>query len=107
MNTSATINELQSENLSESKFLRNDSNRISIDDISSIELIYDLTIRQLKTILTQNFVTISGCVEKQELINKVILLYEDKKQQKESKTNSKRTFVADNFYLNSLFFKFK
>jgi hypothetical protein len=63
--------------------------RVTIGDISSSESIHDLTIRQLKDILVQNFVSTKGCVEKSDLINKVELLYRDQ-QQKESSTNSKK-----------------
>ncbi|CAF4307618.1 unnamed protein product, partial [Rotaria sp. Silwood2] len=63
------------------------SNRITLDKLSSLESINDLTIRQLKEILENNFVSIVGCVEKKELLNKVELLYRDRKQQKEPNTS--------------------
>ena len=52
-----------------------------VKDESSIE---DLTIRQLKEILTANFVDYKGCCEKRELIDRVRRLYQDsqKNQQK-------------------------
>ncbi|CAF2975271.1 unnamed protein product [Rotaria sp. Silwood2] len=63
------------------------SNRITLDKLSSLESINDLTIRQLKEILENNFVSIVGCVEKKEVLNKVELLYRDRKQQKEPNTS--------------------
>ncbi|CAF1570639.1 unnamed protein product, partial [Rotaria sordida] len=63
------------------------SNRIALNDILSLESINNLTIRQLKDILIQNFVSTNGCVEKKDLINKVELLYRDHQKQKESNIN--------------------
>ena len=52
-----------------------------VKDESSIE---DLTIKQLKEILTANFVDYKGCCEKRELIERVRRLWQDsqKNQQK-------------------------
>jgi hypothetical protein len=52
----------------------------SADVVASLESIRQLTVGQLKDILRQNFVSISGCLEKDELVNKVQLLYHDTHQ---------------------------
>jgi hypothetical protein len=69
-----------------------------------LESIQNLTVRQLKDILIHNFVSTKGCVEKNELINKVELLYRDKQQQEiESNTNGKNkhiVFLIEYFLFN-------
>lgn len=44
--------------------------------------IEDLTVRELKEILVANFVDYKGCVEKNELIEKVRRLYRDRQNEK-------------------------
>jgi hypothetical protein len=44
--------------------------------------IEDLTVRELKEILAANFVDYKGCVEKNELIDKVRRLYRDRQNEK-------------------------
>ncbi|KAG2470632.1 RNF34 ligase, partial [Polypterus senegalus] len=58
--------------------------RASISDISSIEDIEGLTVRQLKEILTRNFVNYSGCCEKWELVERVSRLYRETEENKKS-----------------------
>ncbi|OTF73896.1 zinc finger domain-containing protein [Euroglyphus maynei] len=53
---------------------------ITLDDINNEYEIEKLSIKQLKLLLTRNFVNFKGCVEREELIAKVLLLYNDKKQ---------------------------
>ncbi|XP_070619332.1 E3 ubiquitin-protein ligase RNF34 isoform X1 [Erythrolamprus reginae] len=55
--------------------------RASLSDISSLDEVEGLTVRQLKEILACNFVNYSGCCEKWELVEKVSRLY------KENQTN--------------------
>ncbi|CAF5189532.1 unnamed protein product [Rotaria magnacalcarata] len=57
---------------------------MTLNDISTLESIDDLTAQQLQQILVHNYGSIAGCVEKSELISKVKLLYHDEKQKKES-----------------------
>lgn len=52
---------------------------MTLNELSSLESIDELTIRQLKDLLQQNFVSTKGCLEKQDLIDKVQLLYRDQK----------------------------
>lgn len=52
----------------------------NIDDISSIEELQALTARQLKLILTRNFVDYKGCCEREELMDKVERLWREKKR---------------------------
>ncbi|KAH0625591.1 hypothetical protein JD844_015173 [Phrynosoma platyrhinos] len=51
--------------------------RASLSDISSLEDIESLSVRQLKEILARNFVNYSGCCEKWELVEKVSRLYRE------------------------------
>ncbi|XP_032656526.1 E3 ubiquitin-protein ligase RNF34 isoform X5 [Chelonoidis abingdonii] len=54
--------------------------RASLSDISSLEAIEGLSIRQLKEILARNFVNYSGCCEKWELVEKVSRLYRESEE---------------------------
>lgn len=49
--------------------------RASLSDLSNIDDIYNLNIKQIKEILASNFVNYKGCFEKQELIDRLKLLY--------------------------------
>ena len=51
--------------------------RVKLSDLSSLESIDRLTIRQLRDLLNQNFVSMKGCVERSDLIAKLQLLYRD------------------------------
>lgn len=53
---------------------------ITLNNIKNEDEIRLLSIKQLKLLLTRNFVDYKGCVERDELVNKVLLLYRDKKQ---------------------------
>lgn len=53
--------------------------RASLSDISSVEDIEALSVRQLKEILARNFVNYKGCCEKWELMERVTRLYHDQK----------------------------
>ncbi|CAF4564259.1 unnamed protein product, partial [Rotaria sp. Silwood2] len=87
VDSSSSTNESEMKNPIECSPSKINSNRITLNDVSSLQSINDLTIRQLKDILKQNFVSTTGCVEKKELINKVELLFRDHQQQKESNIN--------------------
>ena len=52
--------------------------RTSISDLSKIDDIADLTVRQLKEILVLNFIDYKGCVERWELEERVRRLYSQK-----------------------------
>lgn len=54
--------------------------RASLSDISSLEDIEGLSVRQLKEILACNFVNYSGCCEKWELVEKVSRLYRESEE---------------------------
>ncbi|CAF1371962.1 unnamed protein product [Rotaria sordida] len=64
---------------------------MTLNDISSLKSIDDLTTQQLQQILLHNLVSIAECVKRSELISKVKLLYHNEKQKNESNTN-KTTF---------------
>lgn len=52
----------------------------NIEDITSEEQLQHLTARQLKLILTRNFVDYKGCCEREELMEKVLRLWREKKK---------------------------
>lgn len=54
-----------------------DSKTFSILDIDSEEQIHELSVRQIKLLLTRNFVDFKGCCEKEELLAKAIRLWRD------------------------------
>ena len=73
--------------------------RASLSDISSLEDIEGLSVRQLKEILACNFVNYSGCCEKWELVEKVSGLY------RESEENHKtRRFIFNSHFLKTAYF---
>lgn len=53
--------------------------RASLSDLSAVEDIEALSVRQLKEILARNFVNYKGCCEKWELMERVTRLYHDQK----------------------------
>lgn len=53
--------------------------RASLSDLTELEDIEGLSVRQLKEILARNFVTYKGCCEKWELMERVTRLYKDQK----------------------------
>lgn len=53
--------------------------RASLSDLSCVEDIEGLSVRQLKEILARNFVNYKGCCEKWELMERVTRLYNDQK----------------------------
>ncbi|XP_063820498.1 E3 ubiquitin-protein ligase RNF34 isoform X2 [Pseudophryne corroboree] len=61
--------------------------RASLSDLSTLEEIELLTIRQLKEILARNFVNYSGCCEKWELVEKVNRLYRENEENRKSLDN--------------------
>ena len=52
----------------------------NLNDIKDENEIKDLSVRQLKLILTRNFVDFKGCVEREELIQKAIFLWNDRQR---------------------------
>uniref|UniRef100_A0A3B1IH04 Ring finger and FYVE like domain containing E3 ubiquitin protein ligase n=1 Tax=Astyanax mexicanus TaxID=7994 RepID=A0A3B1IH04_ASTMX len=55
------------------------SRRASLSDLSSVQDIEGLSVRQLKEILARNFVNFKGCCEKWELMERVTRLFNDQK----------------------------
>ncbi|XP_019362848.1 PREDICTED: E3 ubiquitin-protein ligase RNF34 isoform X1 [Gavialis gangeticus] len=68
--------------------------RASLSDISSLEDIEGLNVRQLKEILARNFVNYSGCCEKWELVEKVNRLYRESEEN--HKTQGEKMQLNDN-----------
>ncbi|XP_053938745.1 E3 ubiquitin-protein ligase RNF34 isoform X2 [Cuculus canorus] len=68
--------------------------RASLSDISSLEDIEGLSVRQLKEILACNFVNYSGCCEKWELVEKVSRLYRESEEN--HKTQGEKMQLNDN-----------
>ncbi|XP_066294490.1 E3 ubiquitin-protein ligase RNF34-like isoform X1 [Branchiostoma lanceolatum] len=52
--------------------------RTSLTDLSNADEVEDLTVRQLKELLSANFVDYKGCVEKEELVERVKRLYKSR-----------------------------
>ncbi|KAJ8414785.1 hypothetical protein AAFF_G00023080 [Aldrovandia affinis] len=68
--------------------------RASLSDISSLEDIENMTVRQLKEVLARNFVNYSGCCEKWELVERVSRLYRENEQNRKSLENVNGTITA-------------
>ncbi|XP_066544880.1 E3 ubiquitin-protein ligase RNF34 isoform X2 [Amia ocellicauda] len=68
--------------------------RASLSDISSAEEIEALSVRQLKEILTRNFVNYSGCCEKWELVERVGRLYRENENNRKSLENVNNSITA-------------
>eukprot|EP00076_Gallus_gallus_P012550 XP_015130767.1 E3 ubiquitin-protein ligase RNF34 isoform X1 [Gallus gallus] len=68
--------------------------RASLSDISSLDDIEGLSVRQLKEILACNFVNYSGCCEKWELVEKVSRLYRESEEN--HKTQGEKVQLNDN-----------
>ncbi|XP_073521082.1 E3 ubiquitin-protein ligase rififylin [Phyllobates terribilis] len=60
--------------------------RASLSDISNLNDIESLSVRQLKEILARNFVNYKGCCEKWELMERVTRLYHDQKDLQQKAT---------------------
>lgn len=84
--------------------------RKSLSDIHNENNIEDLNIRELKEILAANFVDFKGCVERNELIEKVRRLYRDRQNEKlKGKLKIFFSFVKELVYYennSSVVFKF-
>ncbi|KAG7480605.1 hypothetical protein MATL_G00058130 [Megalops atlanticus] len=68
--------------------------RASLSDISSLEDIENLSVRQLKEVLARNFVNYSGCCEKWELVERVSRLYRENEQNRKSLENVNSSITA-------------
>ncbi|XP_066465789.1 E3 ubiquitin-protein ligase RNF34 isoform X2 [Tiliqua scincoides] len=67
--------------------------RASLSDISNLDDVEGLSVRQLKEILACNFVNYSGCCEKWELVEKVSRLYRE--TEANHKTQGEKMQLAD------------
>lgn len=77
--------EEQEENLEEQNpGLSKKKARASLSDLSSLEEVEGMSVRQLKEILARNFVNYSGCCEKWELVEKVNRLYKENEENQKS-----------------------
>lgn len=70
--------------------------RKSLSELNTEEKIEDLNIRELKEILAANFVDYKGCVEKNELIERVRRLYRDRELEKQRAKDLDKAGVGDN-----------
>jgi len=52
----------------------------SLSQIQNVEEVEQLSVKELKTILTANFVDFKGCCEKKELLDRVAALWKSKQQ---------------------------
>ncbi|XP_077168301.1 E3 ubiquitin-protein ligase rififylin isoform X2 [Paroedura picta] len=62
--------------------------RASLSDLTSVQDIDSLSVRQLKEILARNFVNYKGCCEKWELMERVTRLYKEKVLQQLASSNN-------------------
>jgi len=69
--------------------------RKSLSELNTEEKIEDLNIRELKEILAANFVDYKGCVEKNELIERVRRLYRDREMEKQRAKDFEKAGVGD------------
>ncbi|XP_076125999.1 E3 ubiquitin-protein ligase RNF34a isoform X2 [Alosa pseudoharengus] len=69
--------------------------RASLSDLSSLEDVERLSVRQLKEILVRNFVSFSGCCEKWELVERVRRLYRENEENRKSMENVNSAITAD------------
>jgi len=56
----------------------------NVDDIKNVEQLKELSVKQLKLILTRNFIDYKGCVEKEELLSKAERLWNDRHENKQN-----------------------
>ncbi|KAK3566112.1 hypothetical protein QTP86_026029 [Hemibagrus guttatus] len=69
--------------------------RASLSDLSCVDDVEQLTVRQLKEILARNFVNFSGCCEKWELVERVRRLYTEKRDNRKSMENVSHAVSTD------------
>ncbi|ELW65518.1 E3 ubiquitin-protein ligase RNF34 [Tupaia chinensis] len=74
----------RSEALAQTPRLSKKRVRASLSDLSSLEDVEGMSVRQLKEILARNFVNYSGCCEKWELVEKVSRLYKENEENQKS-----------------------
>lgn len=67
----------------------------SLSQIQNVDEVEQLSVKELKTILTANFVDFKGCCEKKELLDRVAALWKSKQQ-----TEGKSEFTV--FFSSSL-----
>ena len=58
----------------------------SLSQIQNIEEVEELTVKELKQILTANFVDFKGCCEKKELLDRVRALWKSKQEMNKQKS---------------------
>ncbi len=79
--------------------------RASLSDLSCVDDIEALSVRQLKEILARNFVNYKGCCEKWELMERVSRLYQEQQNlQGESTGASSGEHVNKVFVCSSVCF---
>lgn len=82
--SNSNVNNLKKpNNLSESTESLSNFKNFNIADVSSEDEIRSLSVRQLKLVLTRNYVNYKGVVEKEELLEKAIRLWNQIKQDTE------------------------
>ena len=69
--------------------------RASIDDLESADAAGNLSVRQLKEILVNNFVDYRGCCEKHELVDRVRRLWVETQANRKLGQSNKRFFVLE------------
>jgi hypothetical protein len=54
-----------------------------VDDLTTEQQVQELSVRQMKLLLTRNFVDYKGCCEKEELLEKALRLWKERQQANE------------------------
>lgn len=68
-----------------SVFLLQWSDKVQLSDIKKASELEYLSVKQLKSLLSTNRVDYKGCIERQELLNRVSRLWQEYKQSREGK----------------------
>lgn len=63
------------------------SDRVQLSDIKEASELEYLNVKQLKNLLSTNRVDYKGCLERQELLNRVSRLWQEYKQSRQGKIN--------------------
>lgn len=61
------------------------SDKVQLSDIKEMQELEYLSVKQLKSLLSTNRVDYKGCIERQELLNRVSRLWQEYKQSRQGK----------------------
>lgn len=78
-NETSAQNDDETESVNSEEIIAPGRHRASLSDLTCVEDIEGLSVRQLKEILARNFVNYKGCCEKWELMERVTRLYNEQR----------------------------